>query len=99
MAAEAANGIVGKPAFVQAGEAAQERAMVLLENKGHLLPLKPGMKVYLFGVDAGEAAARSLAQQRRHPQQQDNRRNRTSHTLHWPILRQPDKTCQNPHTL
>lgn len=55
--AGAADGMVGKPAFVQAGVDAQKRAMVLLENKGHLLPLKPRMKVYLVGVDAGAATA------------------------------------------
>jgi beta-glucosidase len=55
--AGAADGIVGKPEFAQAGEAAQEHATVLLENKDHTLPLRSGMKVFLFGIDAGAAKA------------------------------------------
>ncbi len=48
---------VGKPEFVQAGEQAQKKALVLLENKKNILPLKAdGRKVYLFGIDPAVAA-------------------------------------------
>ena len=51
--------LVGNPAFLAAGLAAQRRALVLLENKGRLLPLrKPqgrALRVYLHGI-AAEAA-------------------------------------------
>ena len=48
---------VGKPEFVQAGERAQKRALVLLENKKNILPLKAGgRRVYLFGIDPAVAA-------------------------------------------
>ncbi len=58
---DAANHIVGNDAFRAAGLDAQRRALVLLENKGGLLPLhmpqnKP-LRVYLQGV-AAEAATR-----------------------------------------
>jgi beta-glucosidase len=58
---DAANRIVGNDAFRAAGLDAQRRALVLLENKGGLLPLhtpqnKP-LRVYLQGV-AAEAATR-----------------------------------------
>ncbi len=48
---------VGNPEFVKAGEDAQKRATVLLENKQHILPLRAGMKVYLAGIEARIAAA------------------------------------------
>jgi beta-glucosidase len=57
VASAQANGIVGKPEFVKAGVEAQEHATVLLENKKHILPLKAGIKVYLFGIDAAAAKA------------------------------------------
>src|SRR6267378_2031467 len=58
---DAASRIVGNDAFRAAGLDAQRRALVLLENKGGLLPLhmpqnKP-LRVYLQGV-AAEAATR-----------------------------------------
>jgi beta-glucosidase len=54
----AAGRIVGSEAFRAAGLDAQRRALVLLENKGKILPLKKGaLRVYLHGV-AAEAAAR-----------------------------------------
>ncbi|PYO92947.1 MAG: beta-glucosidase, partial [Gemmatimonadetes bacterium] len=47
----AADRIVGSEAFRAAGLDAQRRALVLLENKGGLLPLKKGaLRVYLHGV-------------------------------------------------
>ncbi len=55
--AEVAGRIVGQPAWRQAGESAQRAAQVLLADRGHVLPVKPGRRVWLSGVDA--AAARS----------------------------------------
>jgi len=53
--------LVGNPTFLAAGLAAQRRALVLLENKGRLLPLRTpkgrALRVYLHGVSA-EAATR-----------------------------------------
>ncbi len=56
-----ANAIVGKPEFVKAGVDAQEHATVLLENKKRILPLKPGVKVYLVGIDAAAARSQGFA--------------------------------------
>ena len=55
---DAAARTVGQAAFRAEGEAAQRRALVVLENHKRLLPLKasPG-KIYLHGVSA--AAARN----------------------------------------
>ncbi len=49
--------LVGNPTFLAAGVDAQRRALVLLENKGGLLPLKPGrsLRVYLHGISADAA--------------------------------------------
>lgn len=59
--ADAASRIVSSDAFRQAGLDAQRRALVLLENKEHILPLhsKSGaaLRVYLHGI-APEAVAR-----------------------------------------
>jgi beta-glucosidase len=53
----AADRIVGSEAFRAAGLEAQRRALVLLENKGGILPLKKGARrVYLLGI-APEAVA------------------------------------------
>jgi beta-glucosidase len=53
----AADRIVGSEAFRAAGLEAQRRALVLLENKGGILPLKRGARrVYLLGI-APEAVA------------------------------------------
>ena len=47
--------VVGNPEFVQAGLAAQEHSLVLLENKAGLMPIRQtGKKVWLFGVDAAD---------------------------------------------
>ncbi|KAA3514706.1 glycoside hydrolase family 3 protein [Agrobacterium vitis] len=53
-----AKDIVGNADFVAEGEKAQARAMVVLQNKGKILPVKPGKKVYLFNVDAAIAQKR-----------------------------------------
>ncbi|MCF1469741.1 glycoside hydrolase family 3 protein [Agrobacterium vitis] len=50
-----AKDIVGNADFVAEGEKAQARAMVVLQNKGKILPVKPGKKVYLLNVDAAIA--------------------------------------------
>jgi len=49
--------LVGNPGFMAAGLDAQRRALVLLENKGRLLPLKSGrpLRVYLLGISADAA--------------------------------------------
>src|SRR6266850_2509602 len=49
--------LVGNPAFVAAGLDAQRRALVLLENKRGILPLKAGrpLRVYLHNVSADAA--------------------------------------------
>ncbi|MCM2449627.1 glycoside hydrolase family 3 protein [Agrobacterium vitis] len=52
---EKAKDIVGNADFVAEGEKAQARAMVVLQNKGKILPVKPGKKVYLLNVDAAIA--------------------------------------------
>ena len=52
-----AKATVGNPEFVKQAKDAQQRALVLLENKGHLLPLKSAkQKVFLYNIDP-EAAA------------------------------------------
>jgi beta-glucosidase len=58
---KAAETIVGAPAFVAEGRAAQSRALTLLENKNSLLPLKAaGRKVWLKGVSPDVAKAHGL---------------------------------------
>src|SRR6267378_870053 len=49
--------LVGNPTFLAAGLTAQRRALVLLENKGRLLPLRAGrpLRVYLLGISADAA--------------------------------------------
>lgn len=44
---EAAEKIVGKPAFRRAGELAQRKSIVLLKNEKQTLPLKNGLKIYV----------------------------------------------------
>jgi beta-glucosidase len=56
----AAPKIVGDPAAQAEAEQAQRRAQVLLENKGGLLPLAAGRKVWLYKVDPAEAKARGF---------------------------------------
>lgn len=57
---EKANEVVGKEAFVKAGEAAQRRAITLLKNEkwknGSLLPLKQGVKIFIKNIDPEIAA-------------------------------------------
>ncbi len=53
----AAKRVVGDPASLAAATAAQERAMVPLENKRRTVPLKAGAKVWLFHVDPAVAKA------------------------------------------
>lgn len=52
--------IVGNPTFAAEATAAQARAMVLLDNKAKLLPVKDGKKVFLYGVDPKVASARGF---------------------------------------
>lgn len=52
--------IVGNPTFTAEATAAQARAMVLLDNKAKLLPVKDGKKVFLYGVDPKVASARGF---------------------------------------
>ena len=54
----AATRVIGGEAFQAAGLDAQQRALVLLENKGQLLPLRSTRRVYLHGI-AAEAATRA----------------------------------------
>ncbi|WP_081149927.1 glycoside hydrolase family 3 protein [Niastella vici] len=52
-----ATAIIGKPAFIQAGEASQRRAITLLKNEAKTLPLKLGsLKIYVRNVDPKIAA-------------------------------------------
>ena len=54
--AAAAEGLVGKAAFRAEGEAAQRRALVLLENTTRLLPLAPAKtRLFLQGISADAA--------------------------------------------
>ncbi|MDK4700924.1 MULTISPECIES: glycoside hydrolase family 3 protein [unclassified Rhizobium] len=57
---EKARAIVGNPAFAAEANAAQARAMVLLDNKAKLLPVQSGKKVFLYGVDPKVAVARGF---------------------------------------
>lgn len=61
--------VIGAPTFRAEGEAAQRRALVLLENRDGLLPLAPdAQRVFLHGISpqaarvAGFAVASSLAE-------------------------------------
>lgn len=58
--AAAANGVVGSPESLRAGEEAQKRAMVLLENRRGAIPIRSGMKVWLFHIAPSEAKAHGL---------------------------------------
>lgn len=57
---EKAAQIVGNKATQAEADAAQRAAQVLLENRNALLPLAPGRKVWLSGVDASAARAAGL---------------------------------------
>ncbi|MFP5417190.1 MAG: glycoside hydrolase family 3 protein [Actinomycetes bacterium] len=54
--AEAAVGLTGTPADVAEGHRSQARSTVLLANDG-VLPLSPGLRVYVEGMDAGVAGS------------------------------------------
>ena len=58
--AAAAKLVVGNPASLRAGEEAQKRAMVPLENRRGAVPVRAGAKVWLFHVDAAAARAHGL---------------------------------------
>jgi beta-glucosidase len=47
---EAAEKIVGKPEFRQAGALAQRKSIVLLKNEKQRLPLKSGLKIYVENI-------------------------------------------------
>jgi beta-glucosidase len=55
-----AAGIVGSAAFRAEAAAAQRRALVVLENRDRLLPLRAGSKAFLHGIDAGAARKAGL---------------------------------------
>lgn len=56
----AATRVVGNGAFRAAALAAQRRALVLLENKERVLPLRGAKRVYLQGISADAAAKAGL---------------------------------------
>jgi beta-glucosidase len=56
----AAAGSIGLPQDRELGLDVQRRSVVLLRNRGGLLPLKPGSKVYVMGFDAAAAHASGL---------------------------------------
>ena len=58
--AAAAKETVGNEASLKAGEEAQQRAMVLLENRRSTVPIRRGTKVWLFHVAPDVAKARGL---------------------------------------
>ncbi|KAJ5390551.1 uncharacterized protein N7496_001619 [Penicillium cataractarum] len=62
--AEAAQMIVGQPAWKEEGKAAQRNALTLLKNQNSVLPLRKehylGKKVYVEGVSQSSAASRGF---------------------------------------
>jgi len=52
----AATRIVGNGSFLAAARAAQRRALVLLENKERMLPLRGSKRVYLLGISPDAAS-------------------------------------------
>jgi beta-glucosidase len=56
----AATSLVGNTAFKAQGLEAQRRSLVLLQNNRNTLPLKPGIKVYLVGIDSEQARLQGL---------------------------------------
>jgi beta-glucosidase len=50
------NSTVGKPAFVEAGENAQRKSLVLLKNASQFLPLTDTPKIYIENIDPDIAA-------------------------------------------
>jgi beta-glucosidase len=51
---------IGKPENRALGMDVQRKSVVLLQNRGNLLPLKPGAKVYALGFRAEDVAARGF---------------------------------------
>jgi len=60
VSAETATRVVGNTEFQAAALDAQRRALVLLENKGKLLPLRGVKRVYLYGIAADVATRAGL---------------------------------------
>jgi beta-glucosidase len=58
--AEAAAAKIGKPENRALGFEVQRKSIVLLQNKGDLLPLKPGAKVYTLGFRAEDVSEAGL---------------------------------------
>jgi len=58
--AAAATRTVGRPEFQSEATRAQQRSLVLLENKKNILPLARGKRVYLHRVDSSAAARHGL---------------------------------------
>lgn len=58
--AQAAAHSVGRPEWQQEADAAQGRALVLLQHKNARLPLKKGARVWLSGINARAAQAAGL---------------------------------------
>jgi beta-glucosidase len=52
--------VVGNPGFMAEGELAQRKSIVLLKNtkmqSAHMLPLKPGLKIFIENLDAKKVA-------------------------------------------
>jgi beta-glucosidase len=58
--AEAAGAKIGKAENRALGMDVQRKSVVLLQNRGNLLPVKPGAKVYTLGFRAEDAAAQGF---------------------------------------
>lgn len=58
--ANAAAAAIGRPEDRELGLEVQRRSIVLLQNHGALLPLKPDARVYVLGFDAAAARAAGL---------------------------------------
>ena len=58
---DAAAGVAGSAGFRTEGDAAQRRALVMLENARGAIPVKSGARVFLHGIDAVAARERGLA--------------------------------------
>jgi beta-glucosidase len=48
--------VMGQPASLAAGEASQKRAMTLLKNEEHILPLQGRPRIFIKNIDASVAA-------------------------------------------
>jgi beta-glucosidase len=58
---EAARKVVGSATFQARADGAQRRALVLLRNEAAALPIKPGTRLYLEGIDPAVARAMGYA--------------------------------------